>query len=155
MTHAYSRALLCDRTREWSTLRLDAELSEFEHALMSAHLDRCGSCRRFAADVRAIADALRAAPAEQPAEPIASPTRRRVATRPAQVAAAAAVFLVAAGIGAVFGSLPAGSVERATRAAPMLGANPDAQLRALRVDALKPERPLQRGKLVSASGTSI
>ena len=153
MTHVYSRSLLCDRTREWAALRVDAELSEFEQALMSAHLDRCGLCRVFAGDVRAIADALRTAPAEHPSEPVALPARRRVAARNVQVAAAAAVFVVAAGLGAVFGSLPVNGADPAVDTAPVLAANPDAQLRALKVDSLKP--PLQRGKLLSATGTAI
>ena len=155
MTHVHSsRTLLCDRTREWATLRVDAELSEFEQALMSAHLERCAACGRFAADVRAISDALRAAPAEQPSEPIALPARPRVPLRGVQVAAAAAMFVVAAGLGGVFGSLPVDSGEQAPFAAPPVGTgNPDAQLRALRVDSLKP--PLHRGKLISASDTSI
>lgn len=154
MTFVHGKTLLCDRARECATLRLDAELSEFEHALMGAHLERCPACRRFAEDVRAISDALRAAPAEQPSEPIALPARPRVAMRGAQVAAAAAVFVVATGLGGVFGSLPVHTNEEPTRtAAPVTSANPDAQLRALRVESLKP--PLQRGKLVSATDTSF
>ena len=157
MKDAPSRALLCDRTREWAALRLDTELSEFEQALMAAHLERCEACRAFAADVRGFTVELRGALLERPGEPVALPARPRVAFRNVQVAAAAAVFVVAAGLGGIFGSLPAGSGDRATQAAPLAGANPDAQLRALRVEELKDAAqdaarpPLQRGKIVAVA----
>jgi predicted anti-sigma-YlaC factor YlaD len=101
-----TRAMLCDRTREWAALDLDGELSEFERALMQAHLDRCADCREFAGDVVQITQNLRSAPLEALARPVTLPARRRVASyRHVQVAAAAAVVLVAAGLGGLYGSV--------------------------------------------------
>ena len=38
---------MCERARAWASLRLDAELSEFEDALLTAHLRRCSACCEY------------------------------------------------------------------------------------------------------------
>ena len=115
MTHHPTRAMLCDRTREWAALRLDAELSEFETAIMTAHLDRCQECRAFAADVATITRELRSTPLEPPPRPIelGAPRRFPLPRRHLQFAAAAALVVLAAGLGSLYGSLRAsGSPEQ-------------------------------------------
>lgn len=94
----------CERARECASLRLDAELSEFEQALLAAHVARCEPCRSFAAELDAITTGLRNAPLEPLEQPVALPARRRISRRPAEVAAAAALMLTALGVtGAVRG----------------------------------------------------
>jgi hypothetical protein len=118
------RPLLCDRTREWVALGLDAELSEFETALMTAHLERCSACRTFSAEIAAITGQLRAAPLEPPARPIALPSRRVLPLRRPQLVAAAAVIVVAAGLGGVVGSVRSSAPQADAAAlvhAPMVG----------------------------------
>ena len=133
-----TRALLCDRSREWAALSVDAELSEFEQALLNAHLERCSACREFAADVRAIAAELRNAPLERPAIPVALPERRRAAGfRGFQVAAAAAAVVAAGVFGGILGLLPNSSSQSREAASPRV-VNLDAQLRQLRRDSLRP-----------------
>ena len=51
----------CDRAREWSSLRLDGELSELESALLEAHLKHCTACAAFAVAAEAVALQLRCA----------------------------------------------------------------------------------------------
>jgi predicted anti-sigma-YlaC factor YlaD len=135
--------MLCDRTREWAALAVDGELSEFERALMRAHLDVCGECRGFVADVTEIAKQLRSAPLEALAHPVALPHRRRLPLRHVQVAAAAAVVLAAAGLGGLYGSV-SGDRAPLRQAAPAasLGASSDERLvRAVQLAHLKPSLP--------------
>ena len=91
----------CLRTRQLSASRLDSEVSEFEVALVEAHLARCDSCRSFAEDLQGMTAALRAAPLESPSVSFRLPRRQRhVLALPMQVAT------VAAGIAAItFASL--------------------------------------------------
>jgi predicted anti-sigma-YlaC factor YlaD len=105
MTFPPTNSLLCERTRGWLSLRLDGELSEFERALMEAHLSCCAECRAFEADTAAFTFALRSAPLERLEEPVALPQRRRRPARAIQVAAAAAAVLVAASVGSILGSV--------------------------------------------------
>lgn len=88
----------CERARECASLRLDGELSEFEHALLVAHLARCEPCRSFAAELDAFTTSLRDAPLETLEQPVALPARRRISRRPVEVAAAAALMLTALGV---------------------------------------------------------
>jgi ferric-dicitrate binding protein FerR (iron transport regulator) len=104
------RTLRCERAREWASLGLDRELSEFERALMAAHLRACAGCQRFQEDIAALTKLLRSTPAEMPA-PVALPLRYRRPLRAArlragQLASAAALVLAAGGLGGFF--LPAG-----------------------------------------------
>ena len=88
----------CERARECASLRLDGELSEFEQAILGAHLARCEPCRSFAAELDAVTTRLRNAPLEPLEQPVTLPARRRVSLRRAEVAAAAALMLTALGV---------------------------------------------------------
>jgi anti-sigma factor RsiW len=89
----------CERARECASLRLDGELSEFEQALLGAHLARCEPCRSFAAELDQVTTRLRNAPLETLDQPVALPARRRVSSRrPVEIATAAALMLTALGI---------------------------------------------------------
>ena|SRR5579859_892169 len=70
------RPLACDRSRAWISLRLDGELSKFEHVLLGAHMAMCRDCRRFAGDVEWQTRAIRSAGLEPLARPITIPARR-------------------------------------------------------------------------------
>lgn len=95
----------CDRAREYASLRLDDELSDFERALLDSHLDRCPSCRAFADDLVGVTDRLREAPLERPTIAITLPRRRFVPVRGIQVSAAAAAVVSVVGIGTLFAQL--------------------------------------------------
>lgn len=95
----------CDRIREWISLGADGELSRIEFALVERHLAGCADCSAFAADVKAFTKALRAAPLEPLAEPIVLPRRTRVSFGSVQVAAAAAVAVLAVGVATLSSSL--------------------------------------------------
>ncbi len=72
------RTLACDRARQAASLRLDAELSQLENALLERHLHRCATCAEFAADVKTLTTLLRTAPPVPLERPIELPLRRRV-----------------------------------------------------------------------------
>ena len=95
----------CDRAREYASLRLDGELSDFESALLDSHIERCPSCRAFADDLVGVTERLRTAPLEGPMIMVALPQRRFAALRTMQVSAAAAAAVSVVGIGALFGML--------------------------------------------------
>jgi predicted anti-sigma-YlaC factor YlaD len=88
----------CERARECASLRLDGELSEFEQALLNAHLGRCEPCRVFAAELDGATSHIRNAPLQTLERPVALPSRRRISYRPVEIAAAAALMLTALGI---------------------------------------------------------
>jgi predicted anti-sigma-YlaC factor YlaD len=95
---------LCERARQWSSLRLDGELSELEGALLDSHLARCADCRAFAADTAWIVDALRAAPVERVdarVTVVAPRSTRRIHI--AAVAATCVLVLLAAAAGSLLG----------------------------------------------------
>jgi predicted anti-sigma-YlaC factor YlaD len=93
----------CNRTRQQVSLRLDRELSEFEEALVAAHLAQCSACSAFASDLEGITESLRSAPLIEPALSFELPRRRaRVGLAHAGSAAAAAATLVVA-LGAIAG----------------------------------------------------
>ena len=95
------RTLTCEREREWISLALDGELSDFEHVMMAAHLARCAGCRAYAEDVRAFTTSLRSAPPERLEAPIwlGVPARSlraaRLRLRLVPVASAAAAVMAA------------------------------------------------------------
>ena len=91
-------SVLCVRSREWASLALDAELSEFELHVMRAHLDRCPSCARFSADLGAVVGMIRSTDPVPVVSPVTIPHRRRVSTGVARAAAVAAVVIGAVGI---------------------------------------------------------
>lgn len=98
------RPAICERSRAWASLRLDAELSEFESALLVAHLGRCSACREYEEGVRGAVLALRDAPLERLEHPVSVPSRRRAVLRPTAIAGAAAVLAAAVGIATVLAS---------------------------------------------------
>src|SRR4249920_499536 len=74
---------VCDRAREWASLRLDDELSALEEELLERHLDVCPECSGFEQRIRVATGALRSAPAEAaPASRVTVPPRE-AATLPA------------------------------------------------------------------------
>ena len=85
---------MCERAREWASLRLDGELSELERALLDAHTRNCAACAEYVADdrsahrrdplggARAAAAARRPAAAPQLRAGRPAPSRR--APRPPQ-----------------------------------------------------------------------
>jgi predicted anti-sigma-YlaC factor YlaD len=151
MTFPATNSLLCERTRGWLSLRLDGELSEFERALMDAHLSCCAECRAFEADTAALTFALRSAPLERLAEPVALPQTRRRPARAIQVAAAAAAVLVAASVGSLLGSVrenlgDGGAGSGGTRAASQPSVDSLNALRDLRVAWLPGPPELGRSK---------
>jgi hypothetical protein len=96
----------CERSRQWSSLRLDGELTELEQALLEKHLETCGDCRGFDLQLRSTTHLLRTAPAEVPAARFEVPQRRLrlpVSRRLAFVAVVAAAAL---------GSLVGSSLDR-------------------------------------------
>jgi predicted anti-sigma-YlaC factor YlaD len=85
----------CERARECASLRLDGELSEFEEALLVAHLARCEPCRSFAHELDSATNHMRLTPLARLDQPVALPSRRRLlARRPVEVAAAAAALML-------------------------------------------------------------
>jgi anti-sigma factor RsiW len=101
-----TRAQRCDRAREWISLQVDGELSEFERIVLEAHVAHCGECRTFRVDVRGISRELRHAPLERLGRPIVLPRRTRFAGRTLQLAAATAAA-VAVGAGGTVGVITA------------------------------------------------
>jgi hypothetical protein len=104
----------CERAREWSSLRLDGELSELEEALLDKHLELCAVCEAFDAGLRSSSELLRTAPMARPSSGFEVPAagRRRIAL--SRTLAVAGV-LGAAALGSVVGSTldrPAPSSEK-------------------------------------------
>ena len=140
----------CVRAREHISLRLDGELSEFERALLGAHLARCEACRRFEGDVRAVTERLRAEPLEPLSRPVVVPTRRRIALARVVPGAAAAAAVLAVGLGAMLGLANSPATEtviasdaRLAPGLPVEGNN--TLLRAVRVKAMRPAAPPRHG----------
>ena len=94
----------CERARSRVSLDLDDELSELEGAMLRAHTSKCGSCAAFAAETALITHRLRRAPLEPLPASVSLPARRRTVGRLASVGAAAAVAVLAAGIGTLLSS---------------------------------------------------
>jgi anti-sigma factor RsiW len=88
----------CERAREWASLRVDGELSEFETRLLDRHLARCPDCAAFAADVTGYATLVRGAPLAPFRTSLTLPRRRRVSLRPRPLAAAALVAAAAVAV---------------------------------------------------------
>jgi predicted anti-sigma-YlaC factor YlaD len=92
----------CARAREWASLRLDDQLSDFEGVLLEAHLALCDDCRAFAASISDLTAALRSAPLERPELAFEAPgtTRGRTfALRAVSAAAAVAVVGISGLVG--------------------------------------------------------
>ena len=88
---------MCERAREWASLRLDGELSELERALLEAHTKRCEACAAYVVEIGAITKAVRRADLERLPRPIDLPLRRRVgwSSRVLQSGAATAAVVAA------------------------------------------------------------
>lgn len=92
----------CVRARQWISLALDRELSEFERFLMEDHVKRCADCSVFERDARTFTVGMRSTPLESLSAPVwvgklGQPGRRFGRLRLANVVpvavAAASVFL--------------------------------------------------------------
>jgi hypothetical protein len=94
----------CERARAWVSLRLDDEISEFEDALLDAHLRRCASCREFEESVRGAVVVLRGQALEEIEHPVVVSGRRRLPMRPGAVASAAAAVAAVVGVATVLGT---------------------------------------------------
>jgi len=94
---------VCERAREWSSLRIDGELSVLEEELLERHLGACELCAGFEEEMRATTGAMREAPVERPSRRMRIPAHRAtgfsVERRRTAVVAAAALAL-----GALVGS---------------------------------------------------
>jgi anti-sigma factor RsiW len=101
----HRQSAICERARSWISLRVDDELSEFECALLDAHLARCPDCAAFYEDVDALTVSLRDEPLEMLARPVVVPSRRRrhVALSTRAAASAAALLVTVGGAFAVLG----------------------------------------------------
>jgi len=120
-------SVLCERSREWISLRLDGELSELAEKMLESHLVRCAACRTFESDVEVMSRLVRTAPLEHPEQPIALPRgRRRAYARPVG-AVAASVAAVALGF-AAFLNLPSSGPLAAPNVHVVNGDNSDLQL---------------------------
>jgi putative zinc finger protein len=84
----------CANAREWASLRLDNQLSDFEEVLLEAHLARCDDCRAFAVSISDLTAALRSAPLAQPELAFEAPRTTRGRTFAVRVASAAAAVAV-------------------------------------------------------------
>ncbi len=100
----------CERAREYASLALDGELSQFEHALLRAHLEQCAGCRGYNGGLVATTERLRNAPLERLERPITLPSRQRVSFRSVQAGLAAALVITAIGLGGALSTL--GSSDR-------------------------------------------
>lgn len=134
-------SLPCERAREWASLRLDGELSQLESAMLESHLARCATCHDVVSQTEAFTTALRAAPFMALRRPVAIP-RVAAAMRAARVTAAAAVMLVAAGLGSVFATSMPSSATHHAAPAPALVDSDDRLLRDMRRDQLRIERAM-------------
>jgi anti-sigma factor RsiW len=101
--------MVCERGREWISLRLDGELSELAEKMLESHLARCAGCRAFEADAVTATRLIRSTPLELLEQPLSLPRGRRLAlSTPRASAAAAGAAAVVLGLGA-FLNLPSAS----------------------------------------------
>jgi len=98
--------------------------------MLRAHTARCVPCAVFQAETAALTSCLRLAPLEPMPAPVVLPTRRRSVSRIAQVGAAAAVAVVAAGIGTLLSTS-----DTATRVSAPVQRPTEAQLMVAYLDA--------------------
>ena len=135
------QSMLCERGREWVSLRLDGELSELAEKMLDSHLARCAACRAFEADAVATTGLIRATPLERLEQPISLPRGRRLAGSMRRVSAAAAgAAAIALGVGA-FLNLPSASSNGAGPPVHVVASdNSDiTQQRGVRATVLRPD----------------
>jgi len=93
----------CERALQWVSLELDAELSEFECALLERHLERCGSCAALRAEFDDLTRLIRAAPPVEgrarPGVPAPAARRRSLPRRAVAAVLVAAALAAGAGVG--------------------------------------------------------
>src|SRR5438477_2984 len=82
----------CDRAAAQISLRLDGELSSFEEATLRAHLAACRACRAYEQETATFTTLVRESSLEPFDLSIVMPRRHRLALRPLQVGAAAAML---------------------------------------------------------------
>ena len=114
MSAAYPQTV-CSRVREQVSLELDGELSQLEQRMLGAHLERCGGCAAYAADVRDVTERIRNAPHAVLRRPVVVRRHRPLTTVRLQVGVAAAFALAALGLGtqlAVSAESQSGSLAR-------------------------------------------
>jgi Putative zinc-finger len=99
----------CKRAREWSSLRVDDELSELEDVLLEKHLGECADCRWFEADLHSAAHVLRASPAEAPVVAFRVPARPAV-----RFPVSGRLAVAAVAVAAVLGSLVGSTLDRSS-----------------------------------------
>lgn len=110
------RSVVCDRVRSQVSLRLDGELSQLESRMVDAHLARCAECREFAVGTTDVTEALRSAPLERLARPVAIRQLRRASVSRTQVSMVAAVAVAMLGALTQLGDRqPDASLLRPTR----------------------------------------
>jgi anti-sigma factor RsiW len=102
----------CDRARQWSSLRVDGELSELEDVLLEKHLGGCPECRSFEADLHSAAHVLRTSPVEAPVVTFGVPARPAVRFPVSRRVAVAAVAVAAVAVAAALGSLVGSTLHR-------------------------------------------
>ena len=134
-----ARTTRCIRAREQVSLRLDGVLSEFENALLNAHLAQCEDCRAFEGDIADVTEWLRAEPLEPLAKPVALPLRRRRSVLRGVQAAAAAAAVAAVGLTTAL-TLVESEVVQSPRVvnAARFGADEDRMIRRVRLSAMRP-----------------
>lgn len=108
-------SLACERVRGQISLLLDAELSELERRMVTAHLERCPDCHAFEKAASAFTAELRAAPFEPFQAQVVVRRPRRLPFAATQVAAAAAVAAVAVGAVGQLGSTSSPDPARDSR----------------------------------------
>lgn len=104
--------LLCERTRQYASLEVDDELSEFERGFLAAHLRQCGDCRLYRSEIHALAERIRTAPPEVPSFEVRVPVpvSSRSTSRLARLQLGAAAALVIGVVGTA--SLLPANVDR-------------------------------------------
>ncbi len=117
----------CERAREYASLALDDELSQFEHALLRAHLEQCDGCHGYQVGLVATTDRLRNAELERLSRPVVLPRRQRVSFRGVQVGLVAALVVVAVGLGGVLSSIGSGDSVRPGVSLPKAGESREIQ----------------------------
>jgi len=133
-------SVVCERGREWISLRLDGELSELAQKMLDSHLARCPECRAFEAEAAATTRMLRATPLELLERPLSLPHGRRLALSMRRVSAmAASAAAIALGVAAFLNLPSSGTVAVASPVHVSPSRNSDiAQFRLLRAAMLRP-----------------
>jgi predicted anti-sigma-YlaC factor YlaD len=121
-------SVLCERSREWISLRLDGELSELAEKMLESHLARCAGCRAFETDVTASTRLVRTTPLERLEQPLALPRGRRLAFVRPVGAVAATVAAVALGLAAFLNVPSSGPLAAVPTVRPVASDNSDLNL---------------------------